>query len=472
MSKRTFPRLALVAAMAPLFVLSSAHAGPPVDTSGGPSSGPDTGTTGAGEGGSNATVNIGGFSPPSGAQFDPNTTADPGLLDQPRTSVADKTYGPTGSGDQLGYTIVDPSVYGPQGNGQVPDYHIVQEGDTLSGICEYYYGDMYLWPKIWSFNPHVTNAHWIFPGDRIRMTDPYDRGPQGDGLRYAETYDPRDRAPQTYLLERYAFIDEDELDRSMEIEGGGDAMVMMSTLDTAYLSYSDENPPIPGERLSVYRKKRPVYDIKVKGKKQKLKKGKRIGWLVEVVGEVYIESVAEETAESTVVDSVRPIERGNRVGELKTRFVRVSGTRNEVSANGLVVDTIRDQEINGEAQFVVINLGAEDGIRRGNTLEVVQKGDAYTPDHRLHQPYDKGHPRRVLADLMVLQIEANSALAVVTYSRQEIVVGDHVEITEAGEDPEDFEAYTPRARNRTSTSGSASGGGTEAEAEGELTLGN
>lgn len=439
-------------------------------------------------GGDDTSIGIGGFTPPPDAEFDPSTTADPGLLDRPRKQAEDQTYGPTGAGERAGYDIIDAGAWEVQTgwtSQAVPDYHVVQQGDTLSGICAYYYGDMYLWPKIWSYNPHITNAHWIFPGDRIRLTDPYESasGPgdgsgdgsgDGPGLGYAETYDPRQTGGQTYLLERYAFIDEDELNKSMEVVGGANAAIMMGTLDTAYIGYDENNPPIPGERLSVYRKKQPVYDIKVKGKKQKQKKGKRIGWLVEVVGEVYVRSVAEKSAEAEIVDSVQPVERGQRVGELKTRFTRVSPSANEVTTNGLVVEIIREHTISGETQFVIVNLGAEDGIRRGNTMEVVQKGDAYTPDHRLHQPYDKGHPRRVLARLMVLQIEGDSALTVVTDSLQEVVIGDHVEIIAAGDEPEDFDAYDANKRNERrglEAEGSTRSEDGSVEAEGSLRVG-
>jgi hypothetical protein len=444
----------------------------------------DAGGGRAGDGDSSASVGFGGFTPPPRAEYDPNTTAEPGLLDQPHEAATDQTYGPTGQGDRLGYDIIDAGAYTVDTgwSDTMPDYHVVQEGDSLSAICAYYYGDMYLWPKVWSYNPHITNAHWIFPGDRIRLTDPYESveggpGDQGESLGFAESYDPRDGAPDSYLLERYAFIDEESLDKSMEVVGGADAAIMMGTLDTAYIGFRPEYPPIPGERLSVYVKKKPVYDIDVKGKKQKHKKGKRIGWLVEVVGEVYVRDVAEQSAAAEIVESVQPVERGQRVGELKTRFTRVSTSANEVTINGLVVETLRNATINGEDQFLVVNLGAEDGIRRGNTMEVVQKGDAYTSDHRLHQPYDKGHPRRIIAHVLVLQVEADSALTVVTYSTREVIAGDHVEIVAVGEEPPDFDAYdandrqSRRKKADAEASGSASSEDGSVEASGGLRVG-
>ena len=468
----SLPLLLLVAVE--LSLLGSAHASPPEGDDGGA-------TTRAGVSGGGTSAGFGGFTPPAGAQFTPDTSSDPGLIDQPREFTPDQTYGPTGvgQGDQLGYDIIDTSVYSIDTGwtDTMPDYHVVQEGDTLSGICAYYYGDMYLWPKVWSYNPHITNAHWIFPGDRIRLTDPYESVESGDqpGLGFASSYDPRDISNQSYLLDRYAFIDEEDIGKSMEIVGGADAAIMMGTLDTAYVGFRPEYPPIPGERLSVYVKKKPVYDIDVRGKKQKHKKGKRIGWLVEVVGEVYVREVAEQSAAAEIVESVQPVERGQRVGELKTRFARVSPTANEVTLNGLVVETIQSQAINGEAQFLIVNIGAEDGVRRGNTMEVVQKGDAYTPDHRLHQPYDEGHPRRILAHLLVLQVEGDSALTVVTYSTREIVVGDHVEIVAAGEDAPDFEAYDANRRDSRRKKADAEVEGSvkrdDGKVEGELRMG-
>ena len=47
--------------------------------------------------------------------------------------------------------------------------HTVQKGDTLWDICEKYYGDPDLWPKLWQMNPFVTNPHLLHPGDVITL---------------------------------------------------------------------------------------------------------------------------------------------------------------------------------------------------------------------------------------------------------------------------------------------------------------
>jgi hypothetical protein len=387
----------------------------------------------AGRGGSSL------FGPPSGATFTPDTSSDPGYVDGARTRAADQRAGAIRHGEATGYDIIDAGQYTVDAgwDATMPEYHVVVKGDTLWDICAYYFRDAYLWPRVWSYNDQITNAHWIFPGDRVRLTDPYGRDVAEEEasipLSYSETYTPPDTDRSSYMLSRYAYITEDQFETDMEIIGGASAKVMMSTLDTAYASYKPERPPVAGERLSVYQPRIPIHDIEVRGKKQnRVRKGDRIGWLVEVVGEVHVQSIARKSAEATVVDALQPVERGQKVGELQTRFSRITPTDAEVTDNGLVVYAIRELTLNGEEQFVVTNLGADRGVRRGNVLEVVRKGDEYTSDHLFKIPYEEGHPRRILGTVLIVQVEQGSSLGVVTFSRREIVKGDHVEIRVPG----------------------------------------
>src|SRR5262249_13197606 len=53
--------------------------------------------------------------------------------------------------------------------GPTPELHVVRSGDTLWDICFYYFNDPWQWPKVWSYNPQITNPHWIYPGDLVRL---------------------------------------------------------------------------------------------------------------------------------------------------------------------------------------------------------------------------------------------------------------------------------------------------------------
>ena len=60
--------------------------------------------------------------------------------------------------------------------------HVVEPGDTLWDITARVFGDPFLWPKVWSYNPEITNPNWIYPGDIIRFypsTEPLPSSPEG-----------------------------------------------------------------------------------------------------------------------------------------------------------------------------------------------------------------------------------------------------------------------------------------------------
>lgn len=456
---------AIIGAILCSLAVSTAHAAPPP---------PPPDALGAGDGqapggaqpsgGTGVSGNVGSYGTygfPPGGEYSEDTSADPNYISGPPSQPTDSVYGPQSRGeDQAGYDIVD-TGYGQLEagyGGAVPEYHVVEKGDTLWEICDIYYRDPYLWPRVWSYNEQITNAHWIFPGDRIRLTDPNDiTGPSdgldGSSLTYKQTEKRKKLENQTYVLDRWAYISDEDYEESMKIVGGGQAKVMLSVLDTAYVGYQPENPPIAGERLAVYRPVVDVYDVELKGKnKQRVKKGDRIGKVVEIVGEVYITDVAKKSAESEVVDSIRPIERGMRVGELQTRFSRIDPVPNEASDVGRIVHVTRDHDLAGEKQFVVVNMGATRGVRRGNILDVVHKGDEYNPVHNFVTPYEEGHPRRIIGRVLVVQVQKESALAVVIDGYQEFVIGDPVEMR----GPE-MDANDARSKNKGSGKPNASG---------------
>lgn len=391
-------------------------------------------------------------SPPSDAP-PPQGSYDPGYVDRGGGATADQTYGSTATtvgpdGTLMsGLQIQDPNALQQYRNDiETPEYHIVQQGDTLWDISYDYLGDPYLWPKLWSWNDHVTNAHWIFPGDRIRLYDPFTTqvDPTEPGLAFSKTRVPRRVKDNPVLLTQTAFVDANQFETAMTVTGGAHAKVMMATLDTIYMDYDKASPPVPGERLVVYAPQERIYDLDGK---------KVLGWLVEIMGDVEVETIARKAVEGTVSSAVNPIERGYKVGPLRRRFRRVDPVPADRAASGLVVATLNNtgpipiklsrrtrrlrgrgenDVLAGEEQFVVVSLGEVDGVEEGNVLEVVRKGDEYAPTRVFKIPYEDGWPRRVTAALIVVQVLEKTSLAMTTFSRREIERGDHVELRGPG----------------------------------------
>ena len=50
-----------------------------------------------------------------------------------------------------------------------PDSYIILKGDTLWDLSGRFLNNPWYWPKVWSYNPEITNPHWIYPGNAVRF---------------------------------------------------------------------------------------------------------------------------------------------------------------------------------------------------------------------------------------------------------------------------------------------------------------
>jgi len=49
------------------------------------------------------------------------------------------------------------------------ELYTIKQGDTLWDISARFLKDPFLWPKLWQRNPYITNPHWIYPGQPVRL---------------------------------------------------------------------------------------------------------------------------------------------------------------------------------------------------------------------------------------------------------------------------------------------------------------
>jgi hypothetical protein len=155
--------------------------------------------------------------------------------------------------------------------GPTPELHVVRSGDTLWDICSMYFNDPWQWPKIWSFNPQITNPHWIYPGDLVRLlpkgmfasttagaTPPETAGSgSGSGSKKPDAVPPPSRQIQAGI-KQVAFVEKSDLDTAITIDGGVDEKELLGLGDQVYLRYPSENVPVVGKRYSIYTTDHPV----------------------------------------------------------------------------------------------------------------------------------------------------------------------------------------------------------------------
>jgi hypothetical protein len=338
--------------------------------------------------------------------------------------------GATGGGAR-GYYHVDESGFASEEDqaettlapGEVPPVHVVRAGDTLWDLCFTYFNNPWEWPRVWSYNPEITNPHWIYPGDQVRLRTGGQEPPK-EGTAAAPRVATRPARPPAagfFELRQIAFLAPEELVSGIAVDGSPEEKLMLAAGDEAYLSYPDEKPPHVGQRYAVYLEREHVRHPAT---------GADLGAYVRIVGEVEIISAAPgKRARAVVLDSVAPVERGMRVGPIQRQFRHVEPAAAEVDLEGFIVAAIQSEDLIGARQVVILDRGGQDRVKVGNRLFVIRRGDAYA---RVMGPYsnigknDSRFPARSIGEILVVQTGRHSSVAVVVNSDRELGVGDRV----------------------------------------------
>lgn len=304
--------------------------------------------------------------------------------------------------------------------GAVPDLHVVRSGDTLWDICFYYFNDPWQWPKVWSYNPQITNPHWIYPGDLVRLLPRgmFVQGPAEPAEPVSDTQPlPAPARKLQVSLKQTAFVSKADLDKSITIDGAVDEKALLGDGDSVYLSYPAGKPPQVGQRYSIY----------VPGSKSK--QGEKVfGSYVRIIGTLEVVSVKQDKrARGVILNANEEIERGAKVAPLVKTYKNVPPRPAAVDAQGGIVGLLTRDQLIGDGEVVFIGLGKKSGIEVGNRMFVVRRGDAL-PDQMEAQvgKDDRRFPARALGEIVVVEVGETSSVGLVTLSVQEMSVGDIV----------------------------------------------
>lgn len=303
----------------------------------------------------------------------------------------------------------------------VPETHVVQKGDTLWDLSARFYRNAWAWPKLWSYNPAITNPHWIYPGDLIRIAPPGGGPPPApaQAASQPQRIQGPPRGPSGVFLRQTGFVEPGELARAGRIVGSKEEKIMLGTLDEAYVEYTKEKPFQVGERYTIYHPTRVV--------KHPLT-GKTLGSMVEILGEGEIRAVTDgRIARAVIVDSTNPIERGYLIGPLRRQFKIVDPKTDSSDQQGIIVATLQPRNLIGSENIVFVDRGKDDGVELGNRFIVTRRGDGYQPV-LAHGPVDdRRFPRENIAEILVVDLRDHLATGFVMKSIKEARVGDRVE---------------------------------------------
>lgn len=299
--------------------------------------------------------------------------------------------------------------------GEVPEEYLVEEGDTLWDICEYYFDEPWRWPTVWALNAHITNPHWIYPGDILRLrSGAAPVGPEGVVVNPFEYTIGAESARQVTINE--GFIAEDDMDPPGRIGFSPLQPKYLSLDDLVYLEMDDDalDKVRVGDRFSVYKVMHDVlHPIN----------GAYLGQKIRVMGVVEVATVEKHVARARIVSAFNEIERGMPVTKQLDHYQVVAPRQNLIDLKGSVVDALPPANELAQFDTVFIDKGAKDGVQIGNRVFVMRRGDG-------RQDLDKSIEQRLpweqIGEALVVDAKDRTATAILTRSALEVRRGDRI----------------------------------------------
>lgn len=296
-------------------------------------------------------------------------------------------------------------------------YYTVQKGDTLWDISDRFFDSSWLWPDLWSENRQISNPHWIYPGERIRIF--HQKGGQSFVGKIVSRHRTLEKAPQREPLYYYyspidkiGFIRKDPVVPSGVIFKVKDDKEMISAGDLVFIRSKGDIPPLTaGSKYSVYRTSKPIIDQKTEG---------LIGTQHYLTGIVEITKMDPRFAVARVVQSYRTMEVGNLLMPYKRRSPKIELTQSNKGLNGQLIISEEHANIIGDNDIAFIDKGSKDDVKLGQQYSIYyqekQRLDTETKEDVLLTQI-------VYGTLLVLHTEQTTSTVLITRSDQSITPG-------------------------------------------------
>jgi LysM repeat protein len=99
--------------------------------------------------------------------------------------------------------------------------YTIKQGDTLWDISSKFLKDPFLWPKLWQRNPYISNPHWIYPGQSIRLSPDGDVKKEEPTKAVAEEK-PKEGKPKEAIIEtEVKTVSPPPIEKKLEVSAEG-----------------------------------------------------------------------------------------------------------------------------------------------------------------------------------------------------------------------------------------------------------
>lgn len=294
-------------------------------------------------------------------------------------------------------------------------YYTVQKGDTLWDLSRRFSTTPWVWPELWEENSEtISNPHLIYPGQKIRLT-------RIAGGRRAGAAGGAAEAPVAGIHYYFSPIDQYGFIRKVPVAPEGiifklqdSGRQMISEGDIIYIRPDGNGALIRGQRLTIYRTFKPLFDPKTK---------ELIGTQHLLCGVLEIVQREPQYAIAKVVESYRPIGVGDLLMPYQRRSPRIEIQDSQSGIDGKLIMAEEHLSIFAETHVAFINHGKRHGIKPGQIYSIYRSdehnfGNTSSPQ-TIAIPYDYG-------ELLILHTEDDTSTVLITDSRKESHEGTRV----------------------------------------------
>jgi hypothetical protein len=284
-------------------------------------------------------------------------------------------------------------------------------------LCTVFFYNPYRWPTLWAWNPQVTNPHWIYPGDVLRMRAPVQRGSQRTVIWSESRYSERKVFME--VLSRYVgYLPDRKFRHSGQIVHARESHDTLAEYDEIYLAFQKDMVVKRGEKFTIYRNLGPVLHPKTQ---------RVVGHKVKHLGIAKVLDARNDYVKALILKSYEEIYRGDWITTIFPHSFDVSPVLNEMDLQATLVDYYQPTRFAGQLHYVYVDKGRLDGLKRGNRFIIQRRGDGlwYSKDG-VEEDELKKFPWERLGEVMVVEVFEENSLGVVTQSIKELVRGDRL----------------------------------------------
>ncbi len=340
-----------------------------------------------------------------------------------------------------------------------PTIYVIKQGDTLWGLSERFLKDPYYWPNLWSRNQVITNPHFIYPGQKVRIypdrieivppeapaaAAPVPVPPQLPAAAPAVAPPPavaeeavkpvEAAAPVKEVPKVLPPVREVAREKTFTVTGGEGFIIEDRLKPYGYIIATNQNRSIVGEDDVVYTDIGKVNGAKVGDRFSIFKKMEpvshpvtnvTVGYKVAPLGSLQLSQVEEKVSKAIVTKSYLEIGPGSYLMPYRSRRQEIALKSADRDLNGYIVATQTGNEGIGEGDIAYLDLGKKQGLAVGNFLYVVRD---VVPDTKYAEPGIEKLPEEVLGALVVVASGENTSTALVVKSIETLYRGDRVEL--------------------------------------------